>query len=74
MKTTKIVFIGAGSMSFGLSMFRDLFATSELSGSELALVDLDPLYLERMYKLAVYMNERTGAGYVISRTTDRRTA
>ncbi|HSV85835.1 MAG TPA: alpha-glucosidase/alpha-galactosidase [Levilinea sp.] len=74
MKTTKIVFIGAGSMSFGLSMFRDLFSTTELSGSELVLVDLDPLYLERMYNLAEFMNARTGAGYIVSRTVDRRAA
>jgi alpha-galactosidase len=74
MNTTKIVFIGAGSMSFGLSMFRDLFATRDLAGSELVLVDLDPVYLERMVRLAQYMNDRTGAGYAISSTTDRRAA
>jgi len=74
MNTTKIVFIGAGSMSFGLSMFRDLFSTRELAGSELALVDLDPANLERMYRLAEILNERTGAGYTLSRTTDRRKA
>ena len=36
---TKIVFLGAGSMSFGLSMLRDLVTTSELCGSTLTLVD-----------------------------------
>lgn len=74
MNTTKIVFIGAGSMSFGLSMFRDLFSSSELQGSQLVLVDLDSVYLERMYRLAEVMNQRTGAGMHISRTTDRRAA
>ena len=35
-------------MSFGLSMFRDLFGTRELAGSTLSLVDLDPGNLDRM--------------------------
>jgi len=74
MNTTKIVFIGAGSMSFGLSMFRDLFSTQDLKGSELVLVDIDPEYLERMHQLALLMNERSGAGLKISRTVNRREA
>ena len=39
---TKIVFIGAGSMSFGLSMFRDIFFAEMLRGSTLTLVDANP--------------------------------
>ncbi len=74
MNTTKIVFIGAGSMSFGLSMFRDLFSTQELAGSELVLVDLDAEYLERMYALAIKMNAQSRAGLKIERTTDRLAA
>ena len=35
---TKIVFIGATSMSFGLSMLRDIFSSDELRGSTLTLV------------------------------------
>jgi len=71
MNTTKIVFIGAGSMSFGLSMFRDLFSTQDLSGSTLTLVDLNEETLERMYQLALKMNEESGAGLIIAKTTDR---
>lgn len=74
MNTTRIVFIGAGSMSFGLSMFRDIFTSKELSGSTLTLVDLDAKYLERMVALAVRMNQQSGAGLIIERTTDRRAA
>ena len=62
MNTTKIVFIGAGSMSFGLSMFRDIFSTQELAGSTLTLVDLNEEYLERMYQLALRMNAESGSG------------
>jgi alpha-galactosidase len=36
--TTKIVFLGAGSISFGMSMLRDLFTTTAFSGSTLTLV------------------------------------
>lgn len=74
MNTTKIVFIGAGSMSFGLSMFKDLFGTKELAGSTLVLVDINPDHLDRMTRLANLMNEATGAGYVIESTTNRREA
>jgi alpha-galactosidase len=58
-------------MSFGLSMFRDMFSTKALTGSTLVLVDLDPEALERMYRLAVVMNQQSGAGMVIQKTTDR---
>lgn len=71
MNATKIVFIGAGSMYFGLNMFRDMFSTQELSGSTLTLVDLNKEYLERMYQLALKMNEHAGAGLIIEKTTDR---
>lgn len=74
MNTTKIVFIGAGSMSFGLSMFKDIFSTQELVGSTLTLVDLNEEYLERMYQLALKMNAESDAGLIIEKTTDRLAA
>jgi alpha-galactosidase len=72
MKTTKIVFIGAGSMSFGIPMFRDLFSSKELAGSTLSLVDVDEDNLNRMYELALKMNEVSGAGLKIEKTKERR--
>jgi len=72
MKTTKIVFIGAGSMSFGVPMFRDLFSSKELAKSTLCLVDIDEDNLNRMYELAIKMNEVSGMGIKIEKTTDRR--
>ena len=48
----KIVFIGAGSMSFGTPTFRDIFTTPEMRGATLSLVDIDEENLERMYALA----------------------
>ena len=71
-KQTKIVFIGAGSMSFGLSMFKDIFMCRELEGSTLSLVDIDPENLERMYNLALVLNQKTGMNLRIEKTTDRR--
>lgn len=72
--TAKIVFIGAGSVCFGLSMFRDIFTSDEMRGCTLSLVDLDPDNLATMTALAEYLNGKTGLGLTIESTTDRRTA
>ncbi|HVY56861.1 MAG TPA: alpha-glucosidase/alpha-galactosidase [Xanthobacteraceae bacterium] len=74
MNTTKIAFIGAGSMSFGLSLFRDAFSCGELSGSTLTLVDIDRDKLARVAQLARLLNAKAGAGLKIEETTDRRAA
>jgi len=74
LNTTKIVFIGAGSMSFGLSMFRDMFFAEKLGGSTLTLVDTNPDILARMTELAQLLNKKSGAGLRIEHTTDRRAA
>ncbi len=71
---TKIVFIGATSMSFGLSMFRDVFSTDELRGSTLTLVGRNPETLSKAAELARLLNAKSGAGLVIEETTDRRAA
>jgi alpha-galactosidase len=73
-KSGKIVFIGAGSMSFGLNMLRDIFCGTALAGSTLTLVDHDREALARMAALAHVMNEASGAGLTIEQTTDRRAA
>lgn len=74
MKAVKIVFIGAGSMSFGIPTFKDIFTTPQLTGATLALVDIDPENLERMYGLALKMNQASGMGLNIEKTMDRREA
>ncbi len=74
MNITKIVFIGAGSVSFGMSMFKDLFSTTELAGSTLCLVDTNPEALQRMTGIARLINARTGGCLKIEATTDRREA
>jgi alpha-galactosidase len=72
--TAKIVFIGAGSMCFGLTMFRDMFFAEKLQGSTLALVDINSESLARMTGLARMLNDLSGAGLKIEHTTDRRAA
>ncbi|RAU21966.1 alpha-glucosidase/alpha-galactosidase [Paramagnetospirillum kuznetsovii] len=71
---TKIAFLGAGSMSFGLSTFRDMFSSNTLAGSTLVLVDHNPEALARMVALAERMNRDGKAGMIIKSTTDRREA
>ena len=71
---TKIVFLGASSASFGMSMFRDLFSTRDLSGSTLVLVGRNADRLGRSTRLAKLLNEKAGAGYRIEATTDWRAA
>ena len=73
-KTAKIVFIGAGSMSFGLTMFRDIFFAEKLQGCTSRSSILDPEALARMTELARLLNEQSGAGLTIEHTTDRRAA
>jgi alpha-galactosidase len=72
--TAKIVFIGAGSMSFGLSMLRDMFSAEDLRGSTLMLVDIDSEALRRMVELANMLNRESNAGLRIEHATDRRAA
>ncbi len=71
---TRIVFIGAGSAAFGLSLFQDLFSSTELAGSTLTLVDTDADALDRMAALAAVLNRQGGAGIAIEKTTDRKAA
>ena len=74
MRPPKIVFIGAGSMSFGAQVFRDIFSNKLLLGSELWLVDIDPVNLARMFALAKRFDEQTGMHIDIHATEDRREA
>lgn len=61
-------------MSFGLSLFKDIFSTSDLSGSTLTLVDQEAESLERMFQLARLLNDKFGTRLKIERTGDRRAA
>lgn len=73
-KSTKIVFIGAGSMSFGLTLFRDLFFSEDLAGATIVLVDTDAAALERMAALGRLLADKARVAVTIETTTDRRAA
>jgi alpha-galactosidase len=75
MPQTKIVLIGAGSVSFGAGTLCDLYAAREhLRGSVIALVDINPQALDTMAAVARRLNAATGAPFVIEAHTDRREA
>jgi alpha-galactosidase len=61
-------------MSFGVNMLRDVMSNGDLAGSTLTLVGRDPEKLSRMTQLAQLLNEQSGAGLKIEKTTDRRAA
>jgi alpha-galactosidase len=71
---TKIVFLGASSASFGISMFRDLFSSHDLTGSTLVLIGRNVDRLARAERLAKLLNGKSGAGLKIESTTDWRAA
>ena len=71
---TKIVFLGATSMSFGLNMLRDIFSSDELRGCTLTLVGRNPTTVNKVAELAKLLNKKSDAGLIIEHTTDRRAA
>jgi alpha-galactosidase len=72
---TKIVLIGAGSVSFGPGTLSDLFGAHEaLHGSTIVLVDINAGALRVVEKVARRMNEALGEPFTIQATTNRREA
>jgi alpha-galactosidase len=63
---TKIVCIGAGSFSFGLTTLVSLLRSDSLRGSELVLVDRNEEHLEIMRRLVTWLNQVWEAGFQIS--------
>ena len=72
--STKIVFLGATSMSFGLNMLRDIFSSDELRGCTLTLVGRNPTTVNKVAELAKLLNNKSGTGLIIEHTTDRHAA
>lgn len=72
MKRAKIVVIGAGSASFGLTNLGAILRTPELNGSELCLVDVKPKGLQQITRLAERINREWNANFTIKCSTDRR--
>ncbi|WP_169238443.1 family 4 glycosyl hydrolase [Candidatus Roseilinea sp. NK_OTU-006] len=73
--STKIVVIGAGSVSFGPAILRDLFAfAGDLRGSEIWLVDINAEALDVMARYADKLNAAFDQPFTLHATTDRREA
>ncbi len=70
----KIVLVGAGSVSFGLPMFNDLFLSNELEGCTIVLHDVNKNRLEMIYELLLTENERSNEKFTIDMTLDRKKA
>lgn len=73
MGQTKIVLIGAGSTSFGISTVADLFQQrDQFSGTTLTLCDVNGPKLERVRRLTERMNDATGRPFLIESAMDYR--
>ncbi len=72
---TKIVIIGAGSVSFGPAILGDLFAfAGDLQSSEIWLVDTNAESLDVMARYAEKLNRAFAQPFTFHATTDRREA
>ena len=70
MPIAKIVVIGAGSASFGLSTLATIMRSRALRGSTLGLVDIDSQGLKIMSTLATRMNREWDAQMTIEASTE----
>ncbi|MFZ3070520.1 MAG: hypothetical protein WA110_05290 [Anaerolineaceae bacterium] len=70
----KIVCLGAGSFSFGLSTLITLLQSETLCGSEIALVDSNPESLDLISLLANWLNEEWNCDKVISSYSSHKNA
>jgi len=71
---TKIVCIGAGSYSFGVTTLVSLLRSQTLKGSELVLIDQNEAHLETMKKLVEWLNVVWDSQMQISAFTDHHEA
>lgn len=74
MPVKKIVVIGAGSASFGLSTLAGLIRDKDLHGCELCLVDIHQEGLDAICNLACRINLEWGAEMHISASVNRKEA
>lgn len=67
----KVTFIGAGSLIFARTLFRDLMSVKELRGIEISFMDINETNLERVTHLCQRELDSNGVGVKIHATTDR---
>ncbi len=66
MLPTKVVIIGAGSASFGLTTLATIFNSKRLRGSHIALVDINAEHLDNVGQLAERFNQEWDSQMTIS--------
>ena len=66
--------VGAGSVSFGPSMFNDIYLSKELDGSLIVLHDINKEKLEMIYELLLAENERSNNKFNLEMTVNRKKA
>ncbi len=71
---TKITLIGAGSLVFTRNLCSDILLTPALQDSTLALMDIDPVRLERSRRAVETLVARRGLRASVVATLDRREA
>ena len=70
----RIVLVGAGSTSFGPSMFTDIYHSDLLDGSTIVLHDTNQDKLKIIFELLEAENELIGDKFSLEYTTDRTKA
>jgi len=70
----KIVLIGAGSAQFGRVSLGDIFQSKILEGSQIALVDINPVTLGKMEKMATDFLVKNHRPFTLTATTNRKEA
>ena len=70
-KKKKIVVIGAGSSSFGLSTLAEIMLKKDLHGMELCLVDVNLEGVNKIRELAEILNQEWNSGMSIKATSKR---
>src|SRR4249919_2159571 len=72
--STRVAFVGAGSVEFTKNLLGDILSFPELADAEVALHDIDAERLQVAEAIARWTNAAVGGRAVISSTLDRRAA
>ncbi|MFA6290762.1 MAG: hypothetical protein WC637_03215 [Victivallales bacterium] len=72
MAAVKITFIGGGSYQWGVALVRDMLVTKGLDGSELVLMDINPVGAEDVRKASMAVQAKTKTHWRITTSSDRK--
>jgi len=72
--STRIAFVGAGSVEFTKNLLGDILTFPETAAAEIVLHDIDPDRLQAAEAIARWTNDAVDAKAAISSTLDRRAA